>query len=169
MKKISILAVASLAIFSLMGCNNNQDEEAMNKDNNNGAENVVHEENNDTNDTDLDHNDQTRFEAAEEAADRVAELDEIDSANVIVADQTAYVAVVMSDGKNEEVTEDVENKIAEQVKSSDSAIQTVYVSANPDFVDQMKDYGQRIQEGDPVGGLVDEFSDMVRRVFPDAH
>ncbi|MET1031424.1 YhcN/YlaJ family sporulation lipoprotein [Domibacillus tundrae] len=169
MKKISILAAASLAIFSLMGCNNNQDEEATNKDNNNRAENVVHEENNDTNDTDLDNNDQTRFEAAEEAADRVAELDEIDSANVIVADQTAYVAVVMSDGKNEEVTEDVENKIAEQVKSSDSAIQTVYVSANPDFVDQMKDYGQRIQEGDPVGGLVDEFSDMVRRVFPDAH
>ncbi|MCP3762374.1 YhcN/YlaJ family sporulation lipoprotein [Domibacillus sp. A3M-37] len=169
MKKISILAAASLAIFSLMGCNNNQDEEATNKDNNNGAENVVHEENNDTNDTDLDNNDQTRFEAAEEAADRVAKLDEIDSANVIVADQTAYVAVVMSDGKNEEVTEDVENKIAEQVKSSDSAIQTVYVSANPDFVDQMKDYGQRIREGDPVGGLVDEFSDMVRRVFPDAH
>jgi YhcN/YlaJ family sporulation lipoprotein len=174
LKKLFMYAPVSMVIFSLMGCNFNQNDKAAN-DGNNKAQNVVYENENEagdhkaTNHSDPDHNDQTQFEAADEAADRVAELDEVDSANVIVANQTAYVAVVLRDTTNEEVTEGVENKIAEQVKSSDPAIQKVYVSTNPDFVDQIKDYRKRINEGEPVEGLFDEFTDVVQRVFPDAH
>ena len=109
---------------------------------------------------------QTRLEVADEAADQIAELDEVERANVIVTNQNAYVAVVLRDGAKGEVTDRIENNIANQVKATDPDIQNVYVSSNPDFVDRMKDYGERISEGDPIEGLFEEFNEMVRRVFP---
>lgn len=39
---------------------------------------------------------------------------------------------------------------------------------NLDFVKQMNDYGTKIGEGEPVEGFFEEFSDTVRRVFPDS-
>jgi YhcN/YlaJ family sporulation lipoprotein len=62
----------------------------------------------------------------------------------------------------------LEKKIADQVRATDSDIQEVYVSANPDFVNRMKDYEKRINEGAPVKGLFEEFTEAVQRVFPNA-
>lgn len=75
----------------------------------------------------------------------------------------------MTDQNNDEVTKDLEDKIANEVKAEDTEIQKVYVSANPDFVKQMKDYGEKINQGQPAEGLFEEFTDAVQRVFPDAH
>lgn len=109
-----------------------------------------------------------KMEVADKAADRIAELDEVRTANVIVTNRNAYVAFVLKDGEKGEVTDKTENKIADQVRKTDSDIRDVFVSSNPDFVERMKDYGKRIKEGDPIEGLFEEFTETVRRVFPNA-
>ena len=62
----------------------------------------------------------------------------------------------------------MEDKIATQVKSPNANIENVYVSANPDFVDQIKDYGDKINAGQPIEGLFVKFPEVVKRIFPDA-
>jgi YhcN/YlaJ family sporulation lipoprotein len=162
-----------LSVGFLFGCNDKKDEaepdpteepseqRAGNARNNNGPLNVGYDPNGNNND-----NNQTRLEVADKAADRIAKLDEVETANVIVANRNAYVAVVLQNGANGEVTDRLEKKIADQVRATDRDIRDVFVSSNPDFVNRMEDYGSRINEGDPVTGLFEEFTETVRRVFP---
>jgi spore cortex protein len=113
-------------------------------------------------------NGQQTMESAEEAANKVNELKEVRDANVIVTENNAFVAVVMEGKAKGEVTKDIEQKVAKAVKDTDKDINNVYVSSNPDFVKRMKDYGNDLQNGKPVRGLFEEFSEMTRRVFPNA-
>jgi len=166
-----------LSVGFLFGCNDKKDEaepdpteepseqRAENARNNNGPLNVGYDPNGDDNDNDNDNN-QTRLEVADEAADRIAKLDEVDSANVIVTNRNAYVAVVLKNGANGEVTDRLKKKISDQVKATDRDIRNVYVSSDPDFVNRMEGYGNRINEDASRDGLFEEFTETVRRVFP---
>ncbi|MGR6338194.1 YhcN/YlaJ family sporulation lipoprotein [Priestia megaterium] len=165
-----------LSVGFLFGCNDKKDEaepdpteepseqRAQNARNNNDLRDVGYQPDRDRNDN-VDNN-QTQLKVADEAADRVTKLDEVDSANVIVTNRNAYVAVVLQDRTKGEVTDRLEKKIADQVRATDSDIQDVFVSSNPDFVERMRDYGNKINEGKPVKGLFEEFTETVRRVFP---
>jgi len=165
-----------LSVGFLFGCNDKKDEaepdpteepseqKAQNARNNNDLRDVGYQPDGDRNDN-VDNN-QTQLKVADEAADRVTKLDEVDSANVIVTNRNAYVAVVLQDRTKGEVTDRLEKKIADQVRATDSDIQDVFVSSNPDFVERMRDYGNKINEGKPVKGLFEEFTETVRRVFP---
>ena len=188
MKKISFLLTAFLLSVSLMACgnqdnNNNKTDGNVNTDNN--AANEDHQKMNNNEDGELDHqgnnmngNDDTandnngnesKMEVADEAANRVSELEEVDTATVIVTDQNAYAAVVLKDNTSEELTDEMEGKIADEVRATDNNIQNVYVSLNPDFAQRLTDYGTRINEGEPIEGFFDEFTETVRNVFPHAH
>ena len=165
-----------LSVGFLFGCNDKKDEaepdpteepseqRAQNARNNNDLRDVGYQPDRDRNDN-VDNN-QTQLKVADEAANRIAKLDEVDSANVIVTNRNAYVAVVLQDRTKGEVTDRLEKKIADQVRATDSDIQDVFVSSNPDFVERMRDYGNKINEGKPVKGLFEEFTETVRRVFP---
>ena len=193
MKKILMFTTALLISLSLVGCNFNKDKGVTEDAVDNGTEKDVGEENNgdvvdeetDKN-TDTNNGDETRLEVAEDAADRVAELDEVDSATVIVTDNKAYAAVVLGDNKtaddnaaddnadtntngDEELNADLEEKIADKVREADKDIKNVYVSLNPDFVERMTGYESKINEGEPVEGFFEEFTESVRNVFPDSH
>ncbi|MCY8234759.1 YhcN/YlaJ family sporulation lipoprotein [Priestia endophytica] len=171
-----------LSVGFLFGCNDKKDEaepdpteepseQKAENDRNNGPRNVGFQPDGDRNNNDnldLDNDNQTRLEVADKAADRIAKLGEVDTANVIVTNRNAYVAVVLQDGTTGEVTDRLEKKIADQVRATDRDIRDVFVSSNPDFVNRMEDYGNRINEGDPVTGLFEEFTETVRRVFPNA-
>ncbi|WP_203246393.1 YhcN/YlaJ family sporulation lipoprotein [Sporosarcina beigongshangi] len=166
MKKLSIITAALILSLSLMGC-------GMNKSKDNAANNNVEDKVTDQAETDMTTNDdvvnneENRLEVADDAADRIAEMEEVESANVIVTDHNAYVAVVLHEGV--EGTTQVEDKIAEKAREANADFNNVYVSMNPDFVKQTTDYGNKIRAGEPVEGLFEEFSDTVKRVFPDAH
>lgn len=167
MKNLALLAISFLLIFSVMGCGTNEDERT--------TENMVNEENgdvdrqaNEENSTNHTNQDQSQLEVADDAADRIVELEEIERATVIVTDENAYTAVVLQDGSNGEVTDQLKDKIADQIKAVDADIQNVFVSTNPDFVERMEDYGEKINKGEPVEGFFEEFSEAVQRVFPDA-
>ena len=162
-----------LSVGFLFGCNDKKDEaepdpteepseqRAQNARNNNGPLNVGYDPNGANND-----NNQTELEVADEAADRIAKLDEVDTANVIVTNRNAYVAVVLKNGANGEVTARLKKKISDQVKATDRDIRNVYVSSDPDFVNRMEGYGNRINEDASRDGLFEEFTETVRRVFP---
>lgn len=113
-----------------------------------------------------DNNDNRQMRAHDEVKNNIEDLNEVKRAHVIVTDSTAYVAVVLNGDNTGNVRKDLEDKISDKVRSTDKSIDNVYVSSNPDFVDRMSDYGNKIQNGKPVRGLYDEFKEMVQRVFP---
>ncbi|KYD10744.1 hypothetical protein B4102_1529 [Heyndrickxia sporothermodurans] len=103
----------------LMGCGTNNDNNGTKRNNvspvryNNDDRNV---------------NVNNKMRVADEAADRVAKLKEVDRANVIVTDNNAYVAVTLTDRSRNELSKTVENKIAKEVRKADKDIDNVYVS-----------------------------------------
>lgn len=116
----------------------------------------------------LDYNDEVQMRVHDEVKNNVEGLNEVTRAHVIVTDSTAYVAVVLNDDQTGNLRKDIEDKISDRVKSTDKSINNVYVSSNPDFVNRMGDFINKIQNGKPVSGLYDEFNEMVKRVFPTA-
>lgn len=112
---------------------------------------------------------ENKVETADEASKSVTELKDVESATVLVTDNNAYVAVVLKDATQTEATTQLEEEVAEKVRSSNNAIENVYVSVNPDFIQRMSDYDEKIRNGEPVEGFFEEFSEAVKRVFPDAH
>lgn len=71
-------------------------------------------------------------------------------------------------GKGADVTADLKDRIANQVKAMSPSTENVYVTANPDFVTHMQNYARDIGNGHPIRGLVDEFNSLVGRIFPAA-
>ncbi|MEH7083065.1 YhcN/YlaJ family sporulation lipoprotein [Neobacillus drentensis] len=113
-------------------------------------------------------NNQTKTRLADRAVDKVINLSEVDDAVIIVNDNNAYVAAKLDRSSRNELTSDIKNKISRAVKSVDENIDNVYISVNPDFYDRMNTYSRDIRNGRPVAGFMDEFSDIIRRVFPNA-
>jgi len=113
-------------------------------------------------------NNQSKIRIADKAANKVTDLSEVDSANILVTDNNAYVAAKLDPSSRNELTTDIENKISRAVKSVDSDIDNVYVSVNPDFYNRMTSYAGDIRNGRPISGFMDQFSDTIRRVFPNA-
>ncbi|MFC0562170.1 YhcN/YlaJ family sporulation lipoprotein [Halalkalibacter alkalisediminis] len=158
MEFLKRISICLFAIALITGCAMNDEARDNNRTANNAnIQNVANRNNNDT-----------RMQVADEAQDKIENLSEVRHANVIVTNRNAYVAVVLDDDSKGEVRKDVENKISDQVKSTDDNIRNVFVSSNPDFVDRMGDYGDKIQSGKPIRGLFEEFNEMVQRIFPNA-
>ncbi len=120
------------------------------------------------NDTANNNNNDRNIDLADDVADKVVGLKEVDDASVLVTNRNAYVAVKLSGQGNKEMTKDVQKKIADKVRNTNHNFDNVYISENPDFYDRMRGYGNDIRNGRPVGGFFDEFTDTVQRVFPNA-
>jgi YhcN/YlaJ family sporulation lipoprotein len=110
----------------------------------------------------------TNLRVANDVANAVARLKEIDSSVVFLTDHTAYVAVVLAKDYRAGLTGRLKSKVSRQVKKTDPSVRTVYVSANPDFVARMRDYARDVQQGHPIAGLIDNFRKMIQRTFPTA-
>ncbi|GMK37664.1 hypothetical protein PCCS19_07180 [Paenibacillus sp. CCS19] len=65
-----------------------------------------------------------------------------------------------------QLTEQVKNSIAAEVKRMAPSVDHVYISANPDFVDRMNGYWNDVKAGHPIQGFIAEFNAMVDRIFP---
>lgn len=112
-------------------------------------------------------NNDNRYQVANQAAEKITQLNGIKQANVLVTRQNAYVAATVDTGQNQ-VSRELENQISQQVKATDPNIQNVYVSTNPEFVDRVNTYVSDVGQGRPVAGFFEQFNEMVQRIFPDA-
>ncbi|NOU86578.1 YhcN/YlaJ family sporulation lipoprotein [Paenibacillus sp. LMG 31460] len=111
-------------------------------------------------------NEDNRIQIAKEAAAKITELDSVKQANVLVTKRKAYVAALL---KNEQqLTRDIEDQIANKVRATDPNIQNVYVSTSPELADRFNTYVLDVQQGRPVAGFVEQFKEIVARVFPTA-
>jgi YhcN/YlaJ family sporulation lipoprotein len=165
MKKIWMLLSAMLLSIALMGCGNREESNTATNTENNGEV----EENTDT------AKDEENLELADEASDKINELEEVENSTVMITENNAYVAVVLNKNKDgseiaegSEELEQIEEKIGEQVRVTNATVENVYVSINPDFVSRMNDYREKFDQGEPVEGLFEEFGELTQRVFPDA-
>jgi spore cortex protein len=113
-------------------------------------------------------NTHTDTRVADLTAVRVSKLTEVDDAEVIVTDNNAYVAARLNRTAQNELTSDIRNKITRAVKSADNEVDNVYISINPDFYQRMNAYCNEIRNDRPNSGFTNEFSDTIRRIFPNA-
>ncbi|MCM3790775.1 YhcN/YlaJ family sporulation lipoprotein [Domibacillus indicus] len=160
MKKASMYLAACMTIFFLAGCMNNNNDETADQADNNATEHETHNEQT-TND---EGNNEARLSVLDKAEGSLEDIDKVEDATVLAAGERAYAAVQLENGT--QVTDELKKDMEDKVKKSDTTLEEVYISEDPDFTTQMKDYAERIEAGEPVEGLVDEFSDTVRRVFP---
>lgn len=111
-------------------------------------------------------NHNNRVDVADHVADRVAELKEVHSAHVLVTDRNAYVAVKLNGNARNELTRDLDQKIAHKVREADNSIDRVHVSAKPDFYERMHGYRNDLRTGHPVSGFYESFTRTIGDVFP---
>ncbi|TFE27841.1 YhcN/YlaJ family sporulation lipoprotein [Cohnella luojiensis] len=112
----------------------------------------------------------SRIEASDKVAEKIAAMPEIDTAFVMMTDRNAYVAVTQDNdkrtGASPDLTDAIKDKVADQVKALSPSVENVYVSANADFVGRMQGYANDVRAGNPIQGLITEFNALVERVFP---
>ena len=61
---------------------------------------------------------------------------------------------------------DIKNNVAQKIRSSNTNINTVYVSTETDFMDRLRNVGNGVRGGRPISGFTTELRDMVRRINP---
>lgn len=174
MKRIWMVFAACLLMLSLAACGK-KDKDVDNQANDTG----VVENGTDTTDmdgTDDDHTEGTaddtatndqKVENADEIADAVSSLEEVDHARVLKMNNSAYVGVTLKEGT--ESTKELDDKIADKAREASTDTDKVYVSSNPDSAKQIDEYSDKIRNGEPVEGFFDEVGDAMKRIFPDAH
>jgi YhcN/YlaJ family sporulation lipoprotein len=109
----------------------------------------------------------TRVHIANQAAEKISQLNGVRQANVLVTRRNAYVAAAVNDNEGQ-LSREMEDQIAQQIRSVDPSIQNVYVSTNPEFVDRTNRYVTDVGQGRPVTGFFEEFNEMVQRIIPNA-
>ncbi|MGE7761704.1 YhcN/YlaJ family sporulation lipoprotein [Peribacillus sp. NPDC097895] len=168
-------AIVSSAMMVLLitGCTQNNKEGAsenlgLNRTNQNNYDNPMNVSDTRQNINDNQNNDNgvNDMRVSDDISNRVEALKDVKSARVIVTDHHAYVGAVLNDGADKDVSDDLKERVADAVRGADPSVDNVYVSTNPDFVQRMDGYVNDIQNGKPVAGFVDEFRELVTRIFP---
>lgn len=112
----------------------------------------------------------TRMEMDQRTARAIADLDGVDSAWVLLTEKNAYVAVNLDNTLHirakEDMDDQLKDRIADKVKDMNPKIRNVFISANPDFVERLRGYGEKVDNGEPIRGLILEFNRTVERLFP---
>jgi spore cortex protein len=175
LKKISILPASLLLILSLVGCANNDNTNNSNgnktNDQTNTAENTgagksADGTNDANNNNDTNGNGQWNVEVADDVAERISKMDEVENAYVLVTDESAFVGAVLKENVTE--NDDLKSKIADEVRKDNSNFNNVYVSFNPDVAARLTEYADQIRAGEPIEGFIEEFTTGINRMFPES-
>lgn len=109
------------------------------------------------------------FRVADDIADRIADMKNVDTAAAIVLGNYAYIGVTTRDmGKDGLLTDEFKETVANEARSVDPNLQRVFVSANPNFVKQLNGYVNDFRNGRPIGGIVEGVTNVINRTFPEA-
>jgi len=103
---------------------------------------------------------------AQHIASEVNQVNGVQKAMVVVAGSNAYIGLDIKPGLSEEQVHELENIVADQIKGTEEAINTVYVSSDPDFVSRIREVSRGIARGDSVTRYAGELSDLGRRIKP---
>ncbi|MDN4607344.1 YhcN/YlaJ family sporulation lipoprotein [Sporosarcina highlanderae] len=182
MKKLALLPLSLLLMVLLIGCGttktdknttNNNAANDMNRTgesaagtNGTGTNGTMNNNQNHNNGTVNNTTGESNVEVADDVADKIAALKEVESSNVLVTNHNAYVGVVLKNGFKED--EALKTKIADEVKKVRTDFNNVYISFNPDVAKSFTEYGNQIRAGHPVAGFFEEVTQSLHRMFPEA-
>lgn len=121
-----------------------------------------------TNDTrDMTDNVDTNLsDRAEDIARKVANLNDVNSATVVISGDTALVGVDMKNNLEGKITDDLKRKVEKVVKDTDDKIDNVSVTADPDLYKRLDNMARDIRNGKPISGFSKEIQEMLRRITP---
>ena len=139
-------------------------------DNNNIGEDVRRNatDNMRTNDTrDMTDNvDRNLSDRAENIARKVANLNDVNSATVVISGDTAIVGIDMKNNLEGNITDDLKGKVRKIVKDTDDKIDNVSVTADPDLYQRLSNMARDIRNGKPISGFSKEIQEILRRITP---
>ena len=103
---------------------------------------------------------------AEEIANKVSDLREIESATCLITGNTAMVGVQFNQQYKGDLTDQIKKKVDRTVKDQDDRISRVIVTADPDIVARIEDIFKQIGEGRPLSGFTKEINELINRIQP---
>jgi spore cortex protein len=138
LKKIFMFAIAYMVIFLLMGCINNQNDDATNNGDNNESENIRFERNQEGNQKDVSNNN---------------------------TNQTAYVAIVLRDAANKEVAKKIVDQVKTTDAGIQKVFVSADLDFADRITDYGEGINEGPPAEDL---FKEEFNDVVQVLFPDA-
>lgn len=105
-------------------------------------------------------------EKADRLAEKIAQMNDINSATVVLAENSAWVGVDFK--ANVSLTQGIKDEITRMVKNEDNTINTVYVTADADTVTRLRNMARDIAAGRPVSGFINELREIGKRIMPSA-
>ena len=193
MKNKNILLVVSImlmiSVFAI-GCTpaerpvpeTTPNQQNMNNNNRTTTDNTVPRSNDTTNNTTLDNNnmntndrmDQTNgtngdlSTRADKIENAVTKLDEVNSATVVITENTALIGINMTSGTKGSLNTEIKKKVEDAVKNADKEIDRVSVTADPDLFTRIENVAEDIASGKPLSGFGQEIEEIIRRITPGA-
>ena len=108
----------------------------------------------------------TATNRAEKIAKKVSDLNEVNSATVVISGNTALVGINMKNNLEDKMTNNLKNKVEKIVRDSDNNIKNVSVTADADLYKRLSNMARDIRTGKPVSGFAKEIKEMLRRITP---
>lgn len=108
-----------------------------------------------------------RVQIAELASVRIAELNGVHRATVLITGMNAYVAATLQ-GNQTQVSGELEQRIAHEVRMVNPSTEQVFVSNKPDFIQLVDGYVSNVRQGHSVDGFAETFNEAVKQTFSSA-
>lgn len=105
---------------------------------------------------------------AEALAKKISDLNNINSATVVLSGNSCWVGVDLAAKTENKMTNQMKNDITSIVKREEKGINNVYVSADADTVSRLRNIAKDIKNGKPISGFIKELNEIGRRVTPSA-
>ena len=103
---------------------------------------------------------------AEDLANKIGEMKDVNAATVVLSENQAWVGIDLAAGLEGKMTNEMKDKITSLVKKEDKKIDTVYVTADADTVQRLRNIARDVTGGKPISGFIDELNEIGRRITP---
>lgn len=103
---------------------------------------------------------------AEQIAEKIERLNNINEAYVLISGNTAIVGVDMDRNVQGQITNDLKARIEKIVKDTANNIKNVSVTADPDLLTRIEKMAEDIANGRPITGFAEQFQEILRRIAP---
>ncbi|WP_077325935.1 YhcN/YlaJ family sporulation lipoprotein [Virgibacillus siamensis] len=158
--RLGILSVAGFIL--LTGCQQNQGEQSLPNEDQNNNDRIVQIDDSDP----MDKQNLSNGEIAQHLSNVASEVPNVNDAASVVAGSYAVVGIDVDKDLDRSRVGSVKYSVLEALKH-DPYGKTAVVVADADVVQRLRNMGDKINQGYPVQGVVDELSAIVGRYMPD--
>lgn len=154
--KIRTVIIALFSAIILLGCTNNQQDENANTDE------TIYEQ---TSDTSESNRNPTNEEIANHLADIAKSIPDVENAFAVVAGPYAVVGIDVDKSIERERVGTIKFSVSEALRD-DKYGKTAVVVADADGTERIRRMAEKIRNGEPIQGIVDELAEIVARYMP---